>query len=105
MNQSGPQILQPHPFHLSYGQARQKKADCERPASSLADYGCLCLLYAVLLKKPLLRGDHENLPARTADFGTYRIRMLGGISQSAWFANTFIAGGFNADPLNGQKVF
>lgn len=38
-------------------------------------------------------------------FGTYRTRLFGGISQSSWFLNTFIAEGFNADPLTGGPVF
>ncbi|MDE2515790.1 MAG: hypothetical protein KGL12_07180 [Rhodospirillales bacterium] len=53
----------------------------------------------------LLGGDRENLAKGAADFGTYRFRMLGGISQSAWFVNTFIAEGFNADPTSGKPVF
>jgi hypothetical protein len=35
----------------------------------------------------------------------YSKLILGGISQSAWFVNTFIAEGFNADPQNGRRVF
>ena len=35
----------------------------------------------------------------------YRFLMLGGISQSAWFVNTFIAEGFNVDPASQQRVF
>jgi hypothetical protein len=31
--------------------------------------------------------------------------ILGGISQSAWFVNTFVAEGFNADPADGRRVF
>ena len=31
--------------------------------------------------------------------------ILGGISQSAWTVNTFIAEGFNADPLTHRRVF
>ena len=31
--------------------------------------------------------------------------ILGGISQSAWFVNTFIAEGFNVDPVTHQGVF
>lgn len=36
---------------------------------------------------------------------TYDKMILGGISQSAWFVNTFIAEGFNADPVTGGRVF
>jgi hypothetical protein len=35
----------------------------------------------------------------------YKKMILGGISQSAWFVNTFIAEGFNAEPVNAKKVF
>jgi hypothetical protein len=31
--------------------------------------------------------------------------ILGGISQSAWFLNTFVAEGFNVDPADGTRVF
>lgn len=31
--------------------------------------------------------------------------ILGGVSQSAWFVNTFIAEGFNVDPLTERRVF
>lgn len=37
--------------------------------------------------------------------GAYRTRLFGGISQSAWFINTFIAEGFNADPATHGPVF
>jgi len=37
--------------------------------------------------------------------GAYPKLMLGGISQSAWFVNTFIAEGFNVDPATGARVF
>lgn len=35
----------------------------------------------------------------------YRKMILGGISQSAWFVDTFVAEGFNAEPVTGRKVF
>lgn len=35
----------------------------------------------------------------------YRKMILGGISQSAWLVNTFIAEGFNAEPVSGRKIF
>jgi hypothetical protein len=35
----------------------------------------------------------------------YPKMILGGISQSAWFVNSFIAEGFNVDPATGGKVF
>jgi hypothetical protein len=31
--------------------------------------------------------------------------ILGGISQSAWFVDTFVAEGFNVDPVGGGRVF
>lgn len=37
--------------------------------------------------------------------GAYKTRVLGGVSQSAWFVNTLIAEGFNADPATGKAVF
>jgi hypothetical protein len=39
------------------------------------------------------------------DPGTYHTLILGGISLSGFFVNTFIAEGFNADPLDGKAVF
>ena len=45
----------------------------------------------------LLAGDRHALAsgALPAGFGPYKTRIIGGISQSAWFVNTFIAEGFN----------
>ncbi len=37
--------------------------------------------------------------------GTYARRVIGGISQSAWFVNTFLAEGFNADPSRNDAVY
>jgi hypothetical protein len=31
--------------------------------------------------------------------------IFGGISQSAWLVNTFVAEGFNADPVSGKRIF
>jgi hypothetical protein len=39
------------------------------------------------------------------DPGAYPKLILGGISLSGFFINTFIAEGFNADPLDGRPVF
>lgn len=39
------------------------------------------------------------------DPGVYSKLILGGISLSGFFINTFIAEGFNADPLDGKPVF
>ena len=35
----------------------------------------------------------------------FKARLIGAISQSAWFVNAFIAEGFNADPAGGAPVF
>lgn len=53
----------------------------------------------------LLGGDRQNLGTGQPALGHYRTRLLGGISQSAWFVNTFIAEGFNADPSDGSRIF
>ena len=39
------------------------------------------------------------------DFGTYHTLILGGISLSGFFIDTFLAEGFNADPSDGGAVF
>jgi hypothetical protein len=44
-------------------------------------------------------------PKGGLDLGAYKTRVLGGVSQSAWFVNSFIAEGFNADPATGKAVF
>ncbi len=51
-------------------------------------------------RTPQTQVTGERLPPQA-----YRYLMLGGISQSAWFVNAFIAEGFNVDPLNQQRVF
>ena len=35
----------------------------------------------------------------------YKHMVLGGISQGAWFVDTFIAEGFNGEPVTGKRVF
>ena len=40
-----------------------------------------------------------------ADFGPYHTLILGGVSLSGFFIDTFIAEGFNADPGDGGAVF
>lgn len=35
----------------------------------------------------------------------FQRRILGGVSQSAWFVNSFIAEGFNTDPSSGRGVY
>ncbi len=49
-----------------------------------------------------LGGAFRNGPQRAPVFPH---RILAGVSQSAWFVNTFIAEGFNADPESGQAVY
>ncbi len=41
----------------------------------------------------------------SVDFGTYHTLILGGISLSGFFIDTFLAEGFNADPGDGGVVF
>ena len=53
----------------------------------------------------MLAGRTPLNPKPTVDFGTYRTLLLGGVSLSGFFANTFIAEGFNADPVDGSAVF
>jgi hypothetical protein len=40
-----------------------------------------------------------------AGLAPFKVRLLGGISQSAWFVDAFIAEGFNVDPRTGGPVF
>jgi hypothetical protein len=53
----------------------------------------------------LLAGRTKIDPQPSFDPGTYRTRILAGISQSAFYINTFLAEGFNADPQSGRAVF
>lgn len=53
----------------------------------------------------LLAGNRTTLAAGAANLGRYRTLLFGGISQSAWFLDTFIAEGFNADKVTGKRVF
>jgi alpha/beta hydrolase family protein len=39
------------------------------------------------------------------DFGTYHTLILGGVSLSGFFIDTFLAEGFNADPVDGGAVY
>jgi hypothetical protein len=41
----------------------------------------------------------------SVDFGSYPTRILGGISLSGFFIDTFLAEGFNADPVDGGVVY
>src|SRR5882762_5622634 len=53
----------------------------------------------------LLAGRTKIGPNPGFDPGTYHTLILGGISLSGFFINTFIAEGFNADPVDGRPVF
>jgi hypothetical protein len=53
----------------------------------------------------LLAGRTPLNPKASVDFGSYHTLILGGVSLSGFFANTFIAEGFNADPVDGSAVF
>jgi hypothetical protein len=49
---------------------------------------------------------HTKLDAKpSVDFGTYATLILGGVSLSGFFIDTFLAEGFNADPGDGGVVF
>jgi hypothetical protein len=49
---------------------------------------------------------HTQLDAKpSVDFGTYHTLILGGVSLSGFFIDTFLAEGFNADPGDGGVVF
>ena len=41
----------------------------------------------------------------SVEFGAYPTRILGGVSLSGFFIDTFLAEGFNADPADGGAVF
>jgi hypothetical protein len=53
----------------------------------------------------LLAGRTRIKVNSSFDPGTYQTLILGGISLSGFFINTFVAEGFNADPLTGKAVF
>jgi Alpha/beta hydrolase domain len=53
----------------------------------------------------LLAGRTQIEIKPPADFGPYPTLILGGISLSGFFINTFLAEGFNTDPLDGRAVF
>jgi hypothetical protein len=57
--------------------------------------------FARLLAGRMPAARVEGGPPPTA----YSRSLLGGISQSSWFTNTFVAEGFNADPGDGSRVF
>ena len=53
----------------------------------------------------MLAGRTQLDTKPSVDFGTYHTLILGGISLSGFFVNTFLAEGFNADPGDGGAVF
>jgi hypothetical protein len=53
----------------------------------------------------MLAGRTPLNPKPSVDFGAYHTLILGGVSLSGFFANTFLAEGFNADPVEGSAVF
>lgn len=53
----------------------------------------------------MLAGDRATLRGSAPDLGRYNTLLLGGISQSSWFMNSFIAEGFNSDPAMGKPIF
>ncbi|MEJ2123076.1 MAG: alpha/beta hydrolase domain-containing protein [Alphaproteobacteria bacterium] len=53
----------------------------------------------------LLSGRTAAVSAPGFEHGTYSKLILGGKSQSAWMVNTFVAEGFNVDPVTGEGIF
>ncbi|HEV2521610.1 MAG TPA: alpha/beta hydrolase domain-containing protein [Candidatus Acidoferrales bacterium] len=53
----------------------------------------------------LLTGRTRLDAKPSVDFGAYHTLILGGISLSGFFIDTFLAEGFNADPVDGGAVF
>lgn len=53
----------------------------------------------------LLAGRTQVEAKSGFDSGVYRTLILGGISQSGFYVNTFLSEGFNADPQTGKAVF
>ena len=53
----------------------------------------------------MLAGRTQLDAKPSVDFGTYHTLILGGISLSGFFIDTFLAEGFNADPGDGGVVF
>jgi hypothetical protein len=53
----------------------------------------------------MLAGSTRLDSKPSVDFGTYHTLILGGISLSGFFIDTFLAEGFNADPVAGGAVF
>jgi hypothetical protein len=53
----------------------------------------------------MLAGRMQLDAKPSVDFGSYHTLILGGISLSGFFIDTFLAEGFNADPSDGGVVF
>ena len=53
----------------------------------------------------MLEGRTQLDAKPSADIGTYRTVILGGISLSGFFIDTYLAEGFNADPADGGVVY
>ena len=53
----------------------------------------------------MLAGRTQLDAKPSVDFGSYHTLILGGISLSGFFIDTFLAEGFNADPSDGGVVF
>jgi hypothetical protein len=53
----------------------------------------------------MLAGRTPSDTKPSFDFGAYSTRILGGVSLSGFFIDTFLAEGFNADPFDGGAVF
>ncbi|MSP93646.1 MAG: hypothetical protein EXR00_00105 [Alphaproteobacteria bacterium] len=49
-------------------------------------------------------GGHTTAPSGYAP-AIYQKMILGGKSQSSWFVNSFIAEGFNVEPITGKGIF
>lgn len=49
--------------------------------------------------------DEGREPDGAVTLPRFRSAILAGISQSAWFVNTFLAEGFNVDPRSGSGVY
>lgn len=53
----------------------------------------------------MLAGRAPLDPKPSTEFGRYPTLILGGVSLSGFFIDTFLAEGFNADPVDGGAVF
>ncbi len=47
----------------------------------------------------------RRVPKRGLSLPIFHHRILAGVSQAAWFVNSFIAEGFNVDPATGRGVY